>query len=175
MKTLTFFIIFNFFGIIFLPGFIYTEKIPEYFENIQKQLIETEKKYSKKNEELDLKKKKLKTKFPKVKLMKKKVIATAYNAVRSQCNENPNINAFGRPVKKGTIAISRDLEKIGLTEGTSVFIKNDSIEAFKIVDDRMHVRKKNQIDILMTKVKDAKEFGVQEVTIYWLKEIHNAS
>jgi len=34
-----------------------------------------------------------------------------------------------------------------------------------IVDDRMHVRKKNQIDILITKVKDTKEFGVQEVTI----------
>ena len=92
------------------------------------------------------------------------VKATAYNAMPAQTDDTPTICAWGDRVRPGIIAVSRDLEKQGLTRGREV-----DIQGFgkMVVLDRMHKRKKNQIDIYMEKYEDAIEFGVQELKITW--------
>lgn len=95
------------------------------------------------------------------------VRVTAYNAVPEQTDSTPEICAWGDRVRPGIIAISRDLEAIGLTRGKEVHIEG---HGKVVVLDRMHYRKRNQIDILMTSYEDAIEFGVQERVISWVEE-----
>jgi len=92
------------------------------------------------------------------------VKATAYNAFSQQTDSTPTICAWGDKIRPGIIAISRDLEKIGLTRGQEVHV-----EGFgkRTVMDRMHRRKRNQIDLYMESHKEAIRFGVQTLTISW--------
>ncbi len=98
------------------------------------------------------------------KKMTRVVRATAYNADPRQTDDTPDICAWGDRVRAGIIAVSRDLEKMGLNRGQEVFV--EGIGKF-VVLDRMHRRKTNQIDIFMEKYEDAIRFGVQEVVISW--------
>ncbi len=95
------------------------------------------------------------------------VRVTAYNAMESQTDSTPTICAWGDKVRPGIIAVSRDLEKLGLTRGKEVHV-----EGFgkRIVMDRMHRRKTNQIDIFMGSYDEAILFGVQELKITWVTE-----
>lgn len=98
------------------------------------------------------------------KLKVKKVKCTAYNATKGQCKKDPSKTAFmTRPVP-GTVAISRDLEKMGLKCGSKVYIVGVGT---LIVNDRMHSRKRQSMDILMTSLKQAKRFGCPELLAYW--------
>jgi len=92
------------------------------------------------------------------------VKATAYNAEASQTDDTPDICAWGDKVRPGIIAISRDLEKLGLTRGKEVEV--EGLGTF-VVLDRMHKRKTNQIDIFMESKQDALEFGIQKRRISW--------
>ena len=107
--------------------------------------------------------KKKKTKVTRV------VRATAYNADPLQTDSTPDICAWGDKIRPGIIAISRDLEKSGLTRGKEVHIEGIGMV---VVMDRMHHRKRNQIDLYMEKHKDAVEFGVKELTISWTEDPH---
>ncbi len=95
------------------------------------------------------------------------VKATAYNAVPEQTDDTPKVCAWGDPVRPGIIAISRDLERIGLTRGKEVHIEGIGK---RIVLDRMNKRKRNQIDLYMERYEDAVKFGVREVKITWYAE-----
>jgi 3D (Asp-Asp-Asp) domain-containing protein len=95
------------------------------------------------------------------------VRATAYNAVPEQTDSTPEICAWGDRIKPGIIAISRDLERIGLTRGKVVHIEGIGK---RVVMDRMHHRKRNQIDLYMENYEDAVRFGVKELTISWTEE-----
>jgi len=97
------------------------------------------------------------------------VKATAYNAVPEQTDSTPDICAWGDKVQPGIIAISRDLEQIGLTRGKEVHVEGIGK---RVVMDRMHYRKRNQIDLYMERYEDAVQFGVQELTISWTEETH---
>ena len=97
------------------------------------------------------------------------VRATAYNALPQQTDSTPDICAWGDRVQPGIIAISRDLEQIGLTRGKEVHIEGIGK---RVVMDRMHYRKKNQIDLYMERYEDAVQFGVQQLTISWTEELH---
>jgi 3D (Asp-Asp-Asp) domain-containing protein len=97
------------------------------------------------------------------------VKATAYNATAQQTDSTPTICAWGDKIRPGIIAVSRDLEKLGLTRGTKVHIEGIGT---RIVLDRMHRRKKNQIDIYMEDYNDAVNFGIKKVTISWTKGDH---
>lgn len=97
------------------------------------------------------------------------VMATAYNAVPDQTDDTPEICAWGDRVRPGIIAISRDLERIGLTRGKQVHIEGIGNV---VVMDRMHHRKKNQIDLYMERYQDAVEFGVQKLTISWSEDAY---
>lgn len=97
-----------------------------------------------------------------------KVTATAYNSLAYQTDSNPHITAFGDSLKPGLkyIAVSRDLNKLGLKHNTPV--KIDGLEGTYLVKDRMHSRWKNRIDIYMgTNVKAAKKWGRKKVIIHY--------
>lgn len=93
-----------------------------------------------------------------------KVLATAYHADPAQTDDTPTICAWGDEVRPRTIAVSRDLERLGLTRGKIVFV--EGLGRFTVLD-RMHERKRRQIDIFMENHREAREFGVQRLTIRW--------
>ncbi|WP_200281652.1 3D domain-containing protein [Rhabdochromatium marinum] len=98
------------------------------------------------------------------------VTATAYNSVPQQTDGDPNVAAWGDRLKPGmkVIAVSRDLLNKGLTRGVNVKIEGLS-GTYKVLD-KMHSRWTDKIDIYMGKdIEAAKEWGRQQVTIYWDK------
>ena len=96
------------------------------------------------------------------------VTATAYNSVRGQTDSDAAITAFGIRLRPGMriVAVSRDLEKLGLREG--VRIRIDGVEGEWEVGDRMHQRWTRRIDVYMgLDVKSARGFGKRRVRIRW--------
>lgn len=94
------------------------------------------------------------------------VTATAYNSVISQTLGEPNITAWGDTLVPGmkSIAVSRDLIAKGLKHGTMVRI--DTFPDTFYVNDKMHRRWKNSIDIYMGEDnKKAREWGRKKVKI----------
>lgn len=94
------------------------------------------------------------------------VTASAYNSLKVQGKGNPKITAWGDTLKPGvqSIAVSRDLIKQGLTYKTPV--KIEGFEGIFIVNDKMHSRWKNKIDIYMGIDKEkAIDWGRRKVEI----------
>jgi len=93
------------------------------------------------------------------------VKVTAYTARVKETDDTPTITAFNTGVKKGSIALSRDLEKKhSLKSGDRVFLDcftNKKYSGIYVFNDRMHKRKKNQVDIFMNSLKKAKKVGVK--------------
>jgi len=98
-----------------------------------------------------------------------KVTATAYSAREEECNAQPWITASGTPSRVGVIAVSRDLESIGVQLGDFVIVKGMGL--FR-VEDRMNKRWRKRIDILHGNPEAARRFAKREVEIMWL---HDAS
>jgi 3D (Asp-Asp-Asp) domain-containing protein len=92
------------------------------------------------------------------------VHATAYNAVEGQTDSTPKVCAWGDRIKPGVVAVSRDLERLGLTRGQEVYIEG---LGKLVVLDRTNSNRKNQIDIYMESYTQAVSFGVQDVEIRW--------
>lgn len=95
-----------------------------------------------------------------------KVKATAYNSVRSQTDSSPSIAAWGDTLKPNMkcIAVSRDLLRLGLKHNSPV--KIEGLDSIYLVKDKMHRRKRKQIDVFMGKdVKKARQWGVKRLTI----------
>lgn len=96
------------------------------------------------------------------------VKASAYNSVRSQADSTPTITAFGERLRPGmrTIAVSRDLEALGLRHGTVVRI--DELPGEWRVADRMGRRWTKTIDLYFgLDVRAAREWGRRNVTVRW--------
>ncbi|MDD4092297.1 MAG: hypothetical protein PHQ63_07025 [Smithellaceae bacterium] len=89
-----------------------------------------------------------------------KISVTAYTL--KECFHNKGVTASGELVRNGIVAVSRDLERKGLTLGTRIKIGN--MGTF-VIKDRMHRRKKGNIDIYMTSYEDAVKFGRQKYTL----------
>ncbi|MFD2518647.1 3D domain-containing protein [Salinimicrobium flavum] len=77
------------------------------------------------------------------------VTASAYNSLAVQGEGDPSITAWGDTLTPGvrSIAVSRDLLEKGLSYQTPVRI--EGLEGIYIVNDKMHPRWKNKIDIYM--------------------------
>ncbi len=77
------------------------------------------------------------------------VTASAYNSLKQQGEGNPLITAWGDTLKPEvqSIAVSRDLIRKGLKYNTPV--KIEGFEGVFIVNDKMHPRWRNKIDIYM--------------------------
>ena len=96
------------------------------------------------------------------------VMATAYNSVIGQTNDDPTLTAWGDRLRPGmkSIAVSRDLIELGLTHHVEVEIAG--LEGRYVVRDKMAKRWRRKIDIYMGEdVPAAREWGVQTVTIRW--------
>jgi 3D (Asp-Asp-Asp) domain-containing protein len=96
------------------------------------------------------------------------VTATAYTSSKYQTQGDPYIGAFGDSLKPDikSIAVSRDLYRLGLKNNTPVTI--EGLEGIFLVKDRMHGRWKNKIDIYMgTDLQAAKNWGRKKVTIQY--------
>ena len=81
------------------------------------------------------------------------VWVTAYSSTPEETDETPFITASGKEVRDGVIAANF------LPFGTRVRIPERFDDKIFIVEDRMHSRKQNVVDIWMPTKQDAKNFG----------------
>jgi len=96
------------------------------------------------------------------------VTAFAYNSTPAQTDGRPDETASGHRLRPGmkVLAVSRDLEELGLTMGTVVRI--EGLDGEWTVRDRMHGRKVRAIDIYMGEdVAAARRWGRRQVTVSW--------
>ena len=96
------------------------------------------------------------------------VTATAYNSVKGQTDNDPWTAAWNNRLRPGDkiIAVSRDLEKHGLTNGAKVRI--EGLPGTYTVRDRMNKRFTNRIDVWMEKdIKKARQWGKKKLKIIW--------
>lgn len=97
-----------------------------------------------------------------------RVEASAYNSLRSQTSEQPNLTAWGDLLEPGmkAVAVSRDLIDLGLAHNTVIRI--DGLTGEYRVMDKMARRWNKKIDIYMgDDVEAARRWGVREVVIRW--------
>ena len=101
------------------------------------------------------------------------VMATAYNSLPEQTDENPFEAAWGdilTPEVK-SIAVSRDLLEMGLTQYSVVEI--EGLPGKYVVLDKMNSRWEKKIDIYMgTDLQEALKWGIKKVTIRWIANHH---
>ena len=100
-----------------------------------------------------------------------KVTASAYTSNVRETDSTPNLAAWGDTLKPGmkSIAVSRDLIDMGLTHNQEVRI--EGLDGTYKVLDKMNKRRKKKIDIYMgNDVKKARQWGKQEVVIYWTEK-----
>jgi len=96
------------------------------------------------------------------------VTATAYTSSKAETDATPSIAAWGDKLHPGmkSIAVSRDLIKMGLGHGAKVRI--EGFEGEYTVLDKMHKRWTKKIDIYMGKDrKKALQWGKKKLVIYW--------
>ncbi len=105
------------------------------------------------------------------------VAVTAYNAVKSQTDNTPNRTASNNKPREGFCGVLRDLEKLlGLKFGDILYLKGLNRYEGKYVfpmcqfQDRMHKRKKKQVDIYMESVKEAKKFGIRKAKLFIIRK-----
>lgn len=89
----------------------------------------------------------------------KVVTASAYNSVPWQTDSTPFTTASGTTVRHGVLAANF------LPIGTQVTIPDLYGDQIFVVEDRMNARYRNNIDIWMESVTDARKFGRRSVTI----------
>lgn len=109
------------------------------------------------------------------------VRATGYNSMASQTDATPNVTATGTTTRFGVLAVSRDLLGENLPYGSLVRIRDlggygdgrdagrfqtvlDSQDLF-IVEDTMHARKRNQVDVWFGDHASALSWGVRQVEV----------
>lgn len=90
---------------------------------------------------------------------KLKVIATAYSSTPEQTDETPFITASGKQVREGIVAANF------LPLGTKIMVPDLYGERVFVIEDRMHPRKEQQIDIWFPDSETALHFGAKTVTI----------
>lgn len=110
-----------------------------------------------------------------------RVRATGYNSHASQTDSTPFITATGARTQLGIIAVSRDLLDEEIPYGSLVRLKDlgnfhngrgygkhqdflDAQDIF-IVEDTLHWRKRNQIDVWFPALSQAREWGVRQVEL----------
>ncbi|WP_276392078.1 hypothetical protein [Eudoraea chungangensis] len=96
------------------------------------------------------------------------VTATAYNSVKSQTSNTPEIGAWGDSLlpEMKCIAVSRDLLNMGIKHNSRV--KISGLQGIYLVKDKMNKKWKKKIDIFMgTNIQKAKEWGSQKVILQY--------
>lgn len=96
---------------------------------------------------------------------KRTVIVTAYTPRPEETDDSPGETASQNQVRRGIIAVSRDLFDNGWVFGRKVFIRNMGIYT---IDDLMPRSKRNQVDILMFDLDKATQFGKKRLEVFLL-------
>ena len=87
------------------------------------------------------------------------VIVTAYSSTPDQTDDTPFITASGNWVRDGIVATNI------LPMGTKIKIPEVYGDRIFVVDDRMHPRKKVNVDVWFSSYTEAKNFGVKRTYI----------
>jgi 3D (Asp-Asp-Asp) domain-containing protein len=87
------------------------------------------------------------------------VWVTAYSSTPEETDDDPFITASGKKVKEGIVAANF------LPFGTKIKIPEIFGEKILIVEDRMHRRKTNFVDIWLPSQELAIKFGIKRATI----------
>ncbi len=88
-----------------------------------------------------------------------KVTITAYSSTPEETDDTPFITASGKKVRDGIVATNF------LPFGTKVQIPSLFGSKVFVVEDRMHPRMTNRLDVWMSSKADAKQFGLQRAEI----------
>jgi 3D (Asp-Asp-Asp) domain-containing protein len=92
---------------------------------------------------------------------------TSYSPHKRQADGDPRIAASMRPVREGTVAVSRDLFWAGWTFGRRVYI--EGLGVFEI-NDLMNERFERRIDVFQWSKQKALAFGAVERRVALLGE-----
>lgn len=96
---------------------------------------------------------------------------TSYRSVPEQTDSSPFITSIGEKVNKSGVAVSQDLLKSGkLHYGDIIYIQGVGL---KVVNDTMHPRIKNHIDVWVRTYREEKKFGTKQCYVFVVKEIRN--
>lgn len=87
------------------------------------------------------------------------VTVTAYSSTPDQTDSSPFIMASGNRVHDGAVAANF------LPMGTKIMLPEIHGEKIFVVEDRMHRRFSDRIDIWMETEEEALQFGVKETTV----------
>jgi len=87
------------------------------------------------------------------------VWVTAYSSTPEETDDSPFITASGTYVRDGIMATNL------LPFGTEVKIPDAFGDKIFVVEDRMHQRKTNNVDIWMPSKSEALQFGIRYATI----------
>ncbi len=93
----------------------------------------------------------------------REVWVTAYSSTPEETDDTPFITASGTEVRSGILAANF------LPFGTKVRIPKLFGERVFIVEDRMHRRKENFVDVWMPSKKEAQKFGISKTEIVVLE------
>lgn len=115
--------------------------------------------------------------------------ATGYNSLESQTDSTPFITATGTRTRFGVVAVSRDLLGADLPYGSLVRIRDlgayhtgNGVGAFQsmldsqqlfVVEDTMHARKNQQIDVWFERYDTAVNWGVRKVEVEVVRYGHD--
>lgn len=102
----------------------------------------------------------------------RKLMITAYSPRVQETDSDPFITASMKPVKRNTIAVSRDLFNQGWVFGKKVYIKCESVSEVKKgqcgifeIRDLMNARFEERIDIFYFETKKAMEVVKRDRTV----------
>jgi len=109
------------------------------------------------------------------------VRATGYNSLASQTDSTPNVTATGTRTRFGVLAVSRDLLSRDLPYGSIVRLRDlgtyydgrgegryQSVldgQGLFVVEDTMHARKRQQVDVWFGDYASAVNWGVRELEV----------
>ncbi len=106
--------------------------------------------------------------------------ATGYNSLESQTDDTPFTTAIGTTTRPGIVAISRDLLGGSIPYGSLVRLKDlggyrgggygkfqDKLDAqgLFVVEDTLHARKEQQVDVWFESYTEALQWGVRKVEL----------
>ncbi len=95
----------------------------------------------------------------------KHLLVTAYTADSTETDATPFITASNTRVREGIVAVSQDLFAKGWVFGKKVYIVNQGVYT---IEDLLHKRKRNQLDIFMNNKIKALHFGRKKLKVFLL-------
>ena len=100
------------------------------------------------------------------------VKASAYTLDPAETDPTPEWSSFG-PSVPNQIAVSIDLEAKYKPKDVVLILFPNGDKFVRFVNDRLHIRKRNQIDILMPSKMGALNFGIKDVKILNLTRLES--